>query len=247
MCNRAPALLTLLLQQGGARLFGEIMGNGLAQVLRMGLERSSRSTGMFGGACQVAEMPPSEEEPFGGLLAAPYLWAGETAWGKQMTVPNTFVHLKLCRISTPTLEAQRGTWALCWVGPAVYPMFSWPGCFPCPRGFGKIGQGDSLFCALAWASDPQKSPHFLGPGGDSPGGTPCVKGSGHPTRQPLHRITRGLSEHPKAVLVFRMPSARAGGDRGPISSQSLRWQPFRLDPAPGKVEGSLFPPPVQFK
>ena len=61
------------------------MGNRLAQVPLMGLERSSRSKGMFGAARQLARVPPPEEGYMasGGLLAVPYLRVEETPWSKQ--------------------------------------------------------------------------------------------------------------------------------------------------------------------
>lgn len=41
--------------------FGGDMGNRLAQVPLMGLERSSRSKGVLGAARQLAKVPPSKE------------------------------------------------------------------------------------------------------------------------------------------------------------------------------------------
>lgn len=47
---------------------GEMMGNRLAQISLVRLERSSRSKGVFAALCQLAKVPPSER--------GPWLWEG---------------------------------------------------------------------------------------------------------------------------------------------------------------------------
>ena len=80
---------------------GEMMGNRLAQIPLVSLERSCGSKGVFAALCQLAKVPPSERGP----------WPWEGCWlsltsglgirpGAGNSVPSTFVHLKFCKVSS---------------------------------------------------------------------------------------------------------------------------------------------------
>lgn len=63
------------------------MGNRLAQIPLVSLERSSRSKDVFAALCQLAKVPPSERGPWpweGSWLSLPAVWVGDFAWGRQL-------------------------------------------------------------------------------------------------------------------------------------------------------------------
>ena len=80
---------------------GEMMGNRLAQIPLVSLERSCGSKGVFAALCQLAKVPASERGP------RPWegCWLSLTSGlgirpGAGNSVPSTFVHLKFCKVSS---------------------------------------------------------------------------------------------------------------------------------------------------